>query len=81
MATTLFDRDRIRSFEVSLMNSVPALSSTNPYGLAPDALISLESANKEWQKAYLVQHQRGEAMGAAQSPKWMIWVVVQFGAR
>jgi hypothetical protein len=43
-------------------------------------LNNLESANKEWQKAYLVQHQRGATMGAAQSPKWMIWLKAAFVA-
>ena len=43
-------------------------------------LNNLESTNKEWQKAYLVQHQRGATMGAAQSPKWMIWLKAAFVA-
>jgi hypothetical protein len=37
-------------------------------------LNTLESTRDEWQKSYLVQHQRGTAIGAAQSPKWMVWV-------
>ncbi len=41
-------------------------------------LNNLESTRKEWQKCYLVQHQRGAAIGAAQTPKWMIWVKAGF---
>jgi len=43
-------------------------------------LNNLESTRKEWQKAYLVQHQRGATMGAAQSPKWMVWLKAAFVA-
>lgn len=43
-------------------------------------LSNLESIRNEWQKSYLVQHQRGTTMGAAQSPKWMIWMKAGFVA-
>ena len=43
-------------------------------------LNNLESTRKEWQKAYLVQHQRGTTMGAAHSPKWMVWLKAAFVA-
>jgi hypothetical protein len=43
-------------------------------------LNTLESTQDEWQKSYLVQHQRGSAIGAAQAPKWMVWVKAGFVA-
>jgi hypothetical protein len=43
-------------------------------------LNTLESTRDEWQKAYLVQHERGTTMGAAQFPKWIIWVKAAFVA-
>jgi len=43
-------------------------------------LNTLESTRDEWQKSYLVQHQRGAAIGAAQAPKWMVWVKAGFVA-
>ena len=43
-------------------------------------LNTLESTRDEWQKVYLVQHQRGTAIGAAQTPKWMVWVKAGFVA-
>jgi hypothetical protein len=43
-------------------------------------LTHLDETKKEWQKAYLVQHQRGSSMGALQSPKWMVWVKAGFVA-
>jgi len=43
-------------------------------------LNTLESTRDEWQKSYLVQHQRGTAIGAAQTPKWMVWVKAGFVA-
>jgi len=43
-------------------------------------LNTLEAAKQEWQKSYIVQHQRGAAIGAAQTPKWMIWVKAGFVA-
>jgi hypothetical protein len=35
---------------------------------------NLEEQRKEAQNAYLVNHQRGTAMGASQLPKWTVWV-------
>ena len=43
-------------------------------------LNNLEATSQEWQKCYLVQHERGAAIGAAQTPKWMIWVKAGFVA-
>jgi hypothetical protein len=43
-------------------------------------LTHLDETKKEWQKAYLVQHQRGSSLGALQSPKWMVWVKAGFVA-
>ena len=43
-------------------------------------LSTLDQTKKEWQKCYLVQHERGMAMGAAQTPKWMIWLKASFVA-
>lgn len=43
-------------------------------------LNNLDATRKEWQKCYLVQHQRGAAMGASQTPRWMIWVKASFVA-
>lgn len=34
----------------------------------------LEEQRKEAQNAYLVNHERGKAMGASQLPKWTVWV-------
>jgi hypothetical protein len=34
----------------------------------------LEQLRHEWQNSYLVQHERGSSMGAAQTPKWMVWL-------
>jgi hypothetical protein len=35
---------------------------------------TIDQTKKEWQRAYMVQHQRGTAMGAAQTPKWMVYL-------
>ena len=34
----------------------------------------LDQNKQEWQKAYLVQHERGAVMGARQVPKWTLWI-------
>jgi len=69
--------------EVSQLNSVVTKTPKELEGEQKKLrheLNNLESTNKEWQKAYLVQHQRGTTMGAAQSPKWMGWLKAAFVA-
>jgi hypothetical protein len=34
----------------------------------------LEQLRHEWQNSYLVQHERGQAMGASRIPRWMVWL-------
>lgn len=43
-------------------------------------LNNLDAIRKEWQKCYLVQHERGASIGASQTPRWMIWVKAGFVA-
>jgi len=69
--------------EVSHLNSIQAKA---PKELESEQrklsheLTNLDQTKKEWQKAYLVQHERGTNMGAAQTPKWMVWVKAAFVA-
>jgi hypothetical protein len=69
--------------EVAYLNTVTAKAPKELEGEQKKLrheLDNLDATSREWQKCYLVQHQRGTAIGAAQTPKWMIWVKAGFVA-
>jgi len=73
----------IAKHEVSHLNTVAAKLPKELEGEQKKLgheLNNLDATKKEWQKRYLVQHQRGTAIGAAQTPKWMVWVKAGFVA-